>query len=312
MSKDGQQRRILVVEDEPEILRMMKEVLENDGYKVEVSGSVVEAYQKLGAFMPHLILTDQDMPSATGIELLRSLRNQLNYVAVIFVSGRTDSHLVSQALKAGADDYIRKPFRFDELLARVESCLRTHDLHYDLMEANQKLQDMIERDYLTGLFNMRSMYDRIEGELKRAARFARQVCCVMIDMDHFKIVNDSHDHLFGSFVLKEAGDIIRKTIRDSDFAARYGGDEFLIVLTDTDSKGAATLCERLRSKFEKHIFTDGTEQVKLTISIGCAVSDQHSMSDARSLVRAADHALYRAKELGRNRFELAWLSSSPP
>jgi two-component system, cell cycle response regulator len=294
-------RRILCVEDDPTILQMLKESLSDEGYQVSAAASATEAMQLVREFKPHLVLTDQDMPGFTGLEMLRELRGQLNYVAVIFVSGRSDTQMITQALRAGADDYVRKPFRFEELLARVEACLRTRDLHQELMAANTQLQDMVERDYLTGLFNMRSMYDRIDGELKRAQRFGRKLACVMIDMDHFKTVNDNNDHLFGSFVLKEVGHMIQNTMRESDFAARYGGDEYLVVLTDTDAKGAKVFCDRLREKVGGHHFVEGKNEIRLTMSLGCAVSTLPNPPDARQLVRQADHALYRAKETGRNR-----------
>ena len=300
MSAKAKDRRILMVEDDPTILQLLKEALGEQGYQTQTAASAQEAMQLIREFKPHLVLTDQDMPGLTGLEMLRELRTQLNYVAVIFVSGRSDTEMITQALKAGADDYVRKPFRFEELLARVEACLRTRDLHDELLSANERLQDMVERDYLTGLFNMRSMYDRIDGELKRAQRYNRQLACVMIDMDHFKSVNDGHDHLFGSFVLKEVGKLIQATMRDSDFAARYGGDEYLVVLTDTDIKGARVFCERLRKKVFEKKFTDGRNQIQLTMSLGCAVWQQERPVDARQLVRLADHALYRAKDAGRN------------
>jgi diguanylate cyclase (GGDEF)-like protein len=303
-SMNAADRRILMVEDDPTILQLLKEALDEQGYKTQTAASAQEAVHLIREFKPHLVLTDQDMPGLTGLEMLRELRSQMNYVAVIFVSGRGDLAMVTQALRAGADDYVKKPFRFEELLARIEACLRTRDLHDELLDANEKLQDMVERDYLTGLFNMRSMYDRIDGELKRAQRFGRKLACVMIDMDHFKTVNDTNDHLFGSFVLKEVGALIKNTMRDSDFAARYGGDEYLVVLTDTDGKGAKVFCERLRKKVEETTFTDGRSQIKLTMSLGCAVFRASQPMDARQLVRTADHALYRAKEAGRNRVEL--------
>jgi diguanylate cyclase (GGDEF)-like protein len=208
---------------------------------------------------------------------------------------------VAKALRAGADDYIRKPFRFEEMLARIEASLRVNHLHKDLVVANEKLQKMVELDYLTGLFNMRSMYDKIDYELKRGKRFGRSVSCIMMDMDHFKTVNDTNDHLFGSFVLKETGEIIKSTMREIDFAARYGGDEFLIVLTETNQNGTMTFCNRLRENIENHTFDDGRNQMNLTVSLGFAIAEGDEGLDARSLVRLADHALYDAKEAGRNR-----------
>jgi two-component system cell cycle response regulator len=132
----------------------------------------------------------------------------------------------------------------------------------------------------------------------------------MMDMDHFKSVNDTNDHLFGSFVLKTTGGLIKQTMREIDFAARYGGDEFLVVLTETNENGTRIFCERLREKILKHTFDDGKNQMKLTASMGFALSEANPSIDARALVRQADHALYRAKELGRNR--VAVFSQSDP
>src|SRR5690606_31562220 len=129
-------------------------------------------------------------------------------------------------------DYIPKPFVPLEFLARVRTQLRIKDLHDQLRLMNEKLKELVDTDDLTGLFNMRSLYQKLDVELARARRYQRQVGVVMMDMDYFKSVNDGHDHLFGSYVLSQVGAIIRKTIRTTDIAARYGGDEFLIVLTE--------------------------------------------------------------------------------
>lgn len=296
-------RKIVVVEDDPAVAEILRDALEGAGYQVSMAPTGSEGLMLIRDLQPDVVLTDQDMPEQTGLEMLRELRSQQNYVAVLFVSARGDVEMVTQALRAGADDYIRKPFRVEEMLARIEACLRTRDLHQQLLVANQQLQQTVERDYLTGLFNMRSMYERIDGEIKRAARFGRELAAIMVDMDHFKRVNDEHDHLFGSFVLKETGRLITETMRDSDFAARYGGDEFLIVLTDVHLEGARAFCERLRARVKKHLFEDGKDQIQLTISMGGAITQAKNI-DARALVRRADEQLYKAKEKGRDRFEL--------
>lgn len=307
---DPRNVKILVVEDDTNTLEVIKEALVQAQYTVETASQADEALRKIDSFAPTLVLTDHDMPGLTGLEMLTELRQRQNYTTVIFVSARGEASLVARALRAGADDYIRKPFRFEEMLARIEACLRVNNLHRDLLDANEKLQKMVDMDYLTGLYNMRSMYDRIDFELKRAKRFGRNVSCIMMDMDHFKTVNDTNDHLFGSFVLKTTGGLIKETMREIDFAARYGGDEFLIVLTETHEAGTRIFCERLREKILHHTFDDGKNQMKLTISMGFAMSHLDPKIEARTLVRQADHALYRAKELGRNR--VAIFSQSDP
>jgi len=163
------------------------------------------------------------------------------------------------------------------------------------------LQDLVDHDYLTGLYNMRSMYNKIDYELKRAKRLKSKIACLMMDMDYFKSVNDGHDHLFGSYVLKSVGELIISTIRETDFAARYGGDEYLIVLTDANDEGSMILSERMREKIGKHVFKEGKDETQLTVSIGVAVSSADDAElDARTLVRRADSALYRAKDSGRD------------
>ena len=292
--------RILVVEDDVHSQEIIIETLKENQYQVEGAISAKEAMAKMKANKPHLIISDHDMPGMTGLDLLKNLRQKDNYVTLIFVSGRKDTKTIVEALKEGADDYITKPFMFDELLARVETCLRNNAVHRELLEANEKLQEMVDRDYLTGLYNMRSMYKKINYEIRRAKRNKTILSCVMLDMDHFKSVNDGNDHLFGSFVLKEVGEIIKNTIREVDFAARYGGDEYLIVLPEVKPKGAEAFCERMRKNIESYEFKDGLNSIRLTVSIGFTLYNGEDL-DAIDLVRNADNALYEAKDSGRNR-----------
>jgi diguanylate cyclase (GGDEF)-like protein len=209
--------------------------------------------------------------------------------------------MVSQALEQGADDYIRKPFSIVELSSRVKVRFRIRDLREQLKKANDRLEELSVTDELTGLLNMRSIYEKIEYEIKRAKRSGRGLAVVMFDMDHFKKVNDSHDHLFGSFVLKEMGRLLAELLRETDFAARFGGDEFLVVLTETDERGAHTFCHRLLQKVRSHTFQDKSDSIQLTLSLGYSVCSAQFEFTARDLVRAADHALYKSKEGGRNR-----------
>jgi diguanylate cyclase (GGDEF)-like protein len=169
------------------------------------------------------------------------------------------------------------------------------------MKANQKLHELVEIDDLTGLFNMRSIYQKLEFEMERGKRFGRTVTAVMIDMDNFKSVNDGHDHLFGSYVLSEVGKIIKSCTRNIDIPARYGGDEFLIVLAETPLAGVEIFCERLRKKVEQAVFTHENDSMKLTLSMGFASTTVGEIITPKELVRRADLALYEAKAQGRNR-----------
>ncbi len=299
---ENQSRNILVVDDDPQSLRISKATLEHEGYNVKTADSGEQALEEIQSFQPHLILLDVSMPGLNGIETLRKIRRKERYISVIFLSGKSNPESVIKGLDAGANDYIRKPFDISELLARVRTQLRIKDLNDRLKAANEQLKELVDTDDLTGLFNMRSLYQKLDFEIERARRYDRKVAVVMMDLDHFKQVNDSNDHLFGSYVLAQVGKIIKDNMRKVDFAARYGGDEYLIVLTEINEEGARTFCQRLcdtiaQTRFEKDCF-----KVDLTASLGFAVANPSRQEiDSRSLVRAADRALYDAKEQGRNR-----------
>ncbi len=292
---------ILAVDDDQDNLNLLAGLLQHEGYRVQTAISGEEALQRLKTMTPDLVLLDINMPGMGGYETLAEIRKRQHYMSVIFVSARAETDEIVKGLDAGADDYLCKPYDPIELLARVRAQLRIQDLTERLAVANDRLQELVDIDDLTGLYNMRSIYAKLDAEINRAQRYSRAVGVVMLDMDCFKSVNDTHDHLFGSFVLAEVGAIIRDTIRTTDFAARYGGDEFLIVLSETSVGGAAGFAERLRKRIDEKVFTSATSSMKLTASLGLAVIEPsvHQM-DARNLVRFADNALYEAKRSGKN------------
>ncbi|MGZ3772889.1 MAG: GGDEF domain-containing protein [Pseudobdellovibrionaceae bacterium] len=293
-------RRILVIDNDVDSLEILLEPLRWEDYDIRGATTAAEAHKLIESWVPQVIVLDWVTPSAEGLSLLRALRNRLTHVSCVFVSENSSTEAIIEALDAGADDYIVKPFVPLELLARIRSQLRIRDLHEQLIFANEKLKELVDRDDLTNLYNMRSLYQRLDFELERARRFRRDVCVVMMDMDYFKTVNDGHDHLFGSFVLSEVGKIIRSSTRNIDIPARYGGDEFLVVLTETDHDGARFFCERLRENIQKTTFMSGKDSMQLTASLGFSVTIPGEAISARELVRRADHALYEAKRSGRN------------
>lgn len=301
MKKDPRNRPILVLDEDPETLAPMAEMLKWEGYDVRGLTSFREASEFLNYWKPQMIIVNPEFSEADGLEYLNSLQGHLESTALIVVSSDNTPERISQCLDLGASDYIVAPLNQTEFLARVRAQLRTLDAKEALVAANQQLQELVEIDDLTGLFNMRSIYSKLEFEMERGKRFSRPVTVVMIDMDYFKSVNDGHDHLFGSYVLAEVGKIIKASTRTVDIPARYGGDEFLIVLSETPLQGVELFCERLRKRVEQTQFVQGEDSIKMTLSIGFASTLPGENINPKELVRRADVALYEAKRQGRNR-----------
>lgn len=299
--KHSRGRRILVIDNDSESLEILLEPLRWEGYDARGVTTEAEAHRLIETWAPHVVILDWITPTRAGLRVLRAVRERLSHVSCVFVSENSSTEAIIEALDSGADDYIVKPFVPLELLARIRTQLRIRDLHEQLLFANEKLKELVDTDDLTGLYNMRSLYQRLDFEMERGRRFHRDVCVVMMDMDYFKTVNDGHDHLFGSYVLSEVGQIIRNNTRNIDIPARYGGDEFLVVLTETNHEGAIHFCERLRESIERTTFVSGEDSIQLTASLGFAITIPGENISAKELVRRADHALYDAKRGGRNK-----------
>lgn len=299
-TKSPKSQRILVIGTDPGSRETLLEPLRWEMWDAQGVSSVEEAEKLFDHWRPQIVLVDS-RPNEEGTQWVTALRSRLPHASVLYISDDPGTESIIAGLDQGADDYIIKPFVPLELLARIRTHLRIRDLHEQLVYANEKLKQMVDIDDLTGLFNMRSLYQRLEFEIERARRFGRAVCVVMMDMDNFKSVNDGHDHLFGSYVLSEVGKIIKANTRNIDIPARYGGDEFLVILSETPEEGARFFCERLRKAIEKNFFTNGEDSIQLTLSLGYAIMEPGEVLAPKELVRRADHALYEAKRNGRNR-----------
>lgn len=293
-------RRILVVDQDSHSLGVLIEPLKWEGYATKGESSLKQALKVAVTWQPHVVLIDAPV-NAESQKILQLFKRKLPHSSILLISDDSSTESIIAGLDSGADDYIIKPFVPLELLARIRTQLRIRDLTQQLIYVNERLKELVDTDDLTGLFNMRSLYQKLEFEIERGKRFNRDVCVIMLDMDTFKSVNDGHDHLFGSFVIAEMGKLIKSSTRNIDIPARYGGDEFLIVLTEVNYDGAMLFCERLRKTVEKTTFTSGTDSIKLTISLGFAITRPGELISPRELVRRADHALYHAKRTGRNK-----------
>jgi len=189
--------------------------------------------------------------------------------------------------------------RTREELAEANAGLRDRDRR--LTQLNQQLAALAQTDEATGLFNKRRLFEQLEREIARAKRYGEILGCLMIDIDHFKRINDTFGHEAGDHILREVGSILRRSVRVTDFVARYGGEEFTLILPRTDSKGAHSVAEHLRLNIRNHLFDWSGTQIQLTVSIGIASCTKFDSLDAHQIILSADTALYQAKHSGRDR-----------
>jgi two-component system cell cycle response regulator len=302
MTQTSKTRRIMIIDDGTTLGGALAKKLEKKSFVVDSVRPDQEYFARLESGKYDLVLADCDGLGTDANEFVRHIRGMSHFVALIVFTERQSETFSAQAFKDGVDDLVHIPFNATEVIARVEARIRGKITHDELLNANSQLKDLAEHDDVSGLFNMRNMYQRIDNELRRVRRYGRPLSCVMLDIDYFKTVNDQNDHLFGTHVLKQVGQLLERTLRSGvDFAARYGGDEFLVVLPETDEIGAVAFSERFRNQFQETDFTDGKNHIKLTVSLGVSFVEPFQEITAKDLVLRADHALYEAKETGRNR-----------
>ncbi|MFW6079550.1 MAG: diguanylate cyclase, partial [Gemmatimonadota bacterium] len=240
--------RILVVDDSPDNLEIIATRLRFRGYTVEEAGRGQEALDRIHESAPDLVLLDVMLPDIDGYEIARRIKRDesLPFVPIILVTARDSTQDKVAGLDAGADDYLTKPINFPELEARVRSMLRIKALQHELERKNERLERLSISDGLTGLFNHRHIQEVLHEEFERSKRTHEPLTVVMFDLDRFKEVNDTYGHQAGDRVLQTTAGILRDTAREIDKLGRYGGEEFLAVLPDTDMDDGAVFADRVR------------------------------------------------------------------
>jgi diguanylate cyclase (GGDEF)-like protein len=286
--------KILVVDDSENILKTLKRILSKEGYEIQTAADGGMAMEKVYSWLPDLVLLDVKMPVMNGIEVCRLIKSNQKYsfIFVIMLTMKTDVEDEVDGFESGADDYIPKPFHPKTLMARVKRGL-------NMVKEKQDAAF----DPLTKLYNRRVFELFLQQEMAAARRYQRPLSLVIMDLDHFKKVNDVFGHQVGDRVLEDVARILRDATRNCDLPARWGGEEMAVLLPETDPNGAKRMAENLRQKIEEHLFP---EAGKITASFGVA-----SMSDGEpDLFSLADKALYQAKKTGRNKVVLA-IEGSP-
>jgi two-component system cell cycle response regulator len=296
-----------MVEDSRVSLEVYAQRLTRRGYQVATALSAEEARVELEAGMPDLILLDVFMPKVSGFEYVRELRAdpKTSRVPIILISALSDTQHIVEGLALGANDYVTKPIVMPILTARMEALLRSSELVRRLEVQTELLSKLAAFDDLTGVYNRRSMFHHLEAELSRCRRYGRSISLLMVDIDHFKRINDEQGHLVGDQALRWVATTLQNELRSMDFLCRYGGEEFCAILPETNRAGAARAGERLRVAIERSPFTQDALELSLSVSIGGATWSAEDGSEFPDLLANADASLLEAKRGGRNQVCIA-------
>lgn len=309
--------RILLLDDDRAILLMLKMLLERVGHTVFMANNGKDALSMLEKHMPQLILVDWIMPGMSGLEFCKALRKNEEWrnIYVFMMTAQESTDRMVEAFEAGANDYMTKPINPKVLAARLGAAQRVvqlqeelefdhqqlHKLATELAVSNERLQQLALTDVLTGLPNRRSANEHLEQQWAIAARSGRQLSCMMVDIDHFKKINDEYGHKAGDDALKRVAETMNLSVRKQDIACRFGGEEFLVICPDTPAEQLCRLAERLRNAISKIVLPDvHARNCLITVSIGLA-SKEPGVASPEMLLQLADKRLYEAKNKGRNR-----------
>ena len=290
---------VMIIEDHPDQRELLEIVLQKEGYRVITAANGVEALDRLAKEPVRVILSDVMMPKMDGFELMRKIRSNPEFknVYIILITARIQERDRVQGLDLGADDYITKPFSFSELLARVRVGAR-------VVQYQQHLEHQALIDSLTSLFNRRAFERKMEEEFERAMRYHHALSLMILDVDDFKKVNDTYGHHWGDQVLKKIAEHLRTKTRRSDYPSRYGGEEFVLILPETDVENALRVDSKVRSEIKATTFDSKGRAFSVTVSTGLSSTCNKEYSNWQQMLEDADQALYLAKNRGKDRAEV--------
>jgi len=297
--------QVLIAEDSAVYRHLLSSHLKEWGFPSTIAEDGAEAWKLLQRpECPRLVLLDWVLPGIDGVELCRRIRHAGSgrpYYYVILLTGKDAKADLLEAMQAGADDYLVKPFDKLELKARLLVGKRIVELHEELVSAKESMRYAATHDFLTGLLNRGEVFDSLRRELDRGRRSHKPVSIILADVDHFKNVNDTLGHPFGDEVLKEIGRRLKAKLRLYDSLGRHGGEEFLMVLPDCDLMSALIRADELLNCIGNEPMVVSRVSRTVTVSMGVAVSTDHAAGDITALLSQADQGLYEAKHGGRNR-----------
>ncbi len=290
---------VLVVDDEQGVRDLLRTVLSRASFRVVTAASAEEALDAVPDPELSLAIVDINLPDSNGLQLCRRLRDE-HAIEIIMMTGDGQTYSYEDAIRSGACDFILKPMNIRELVLRCERAIQVRHVREERDRGMRELEVLSTTDELTGLANARRFFDQLKAESVRAERYARALSLVLLDLDAFKALNDTHGHPEGDRALRLVGRVIRSSIRESDSAYRYGGEEFTVLLPETDLEAAVPVAHRLLEAIGSSGFqTSGGQPVRVTASIG--VAERFAGEDARAFLERTDQAMYASKRGGRNR-----------
>lgn len=305
-SFDSQNLEVLIADDDPVSLHLLKSKLLKWEYKVKACTNGLEAWQAMQTDEPpRLVILDWMMPGLDGIEICKNIRAYRNtpYIYILLLTSRGETADLVAGMEAGADDYLTKPFNIEELEVRLRAGRRILKLQEELIAAHEMMRIQATHDRLTGVLNRGAILEQLERELARAQREQAPLSVILVDLDHFKSINDTHGHLVGDEVLVEATRRMRASIRPYDHLGRYGGEEFLIILPKSDSQDAIGEATRIRNAIGERMYELTHVHIPVTCSQGVTTWTTGDSVSIESLLKTADGGMYLAKHGGRNRVE---------
>lgn len=308
-SKSLTDARILIVDDDSAIRDSMNEFVQMAGYKSKTAGTAEDAMKLLESGDVDVVITDIMLPGIDGLELTDRIKKRYD-IDVIVMTGYSGDYSYEEAVSKGASDFVFKPVRFEELLLRLRRVLKERQLTQERIHMLEKLKRLSITDGLTKLYNSRYFYNQLKIEIDRTARYERPLSLLLLDIDKFKEYNDSHGHLEGDKVLVRLGQVIKSCLRKMDSAYRYGGEEFTIILPETEGDEAATVAERIRCAVEVERFYPQQDNQPVSISVSIGVTEFTGQEEIAVFVQRADKAMYQSKQSGRNRVSCLFTSKT--
>ena len=294
---------IMLADDDPDILSLLDVTLSQAGYAIKTARDGAEAISLLPNGAIQVAIVDISMPGMSGLDLCRTLWEQ-HGIEVILLTGHSERYSYTDAVRSGAYDFVVKPPDMAELILRVERALEARRVRIERDRTLKELQRLSTTDSTTGLFNSRHLFQRLKSELARSHRHGHPLSLLLLDIDDFKGHNDSHGHQAGDEALRYLADVLRRVSRESDSAYRYGGDEFTIILPETNAASSLILAERLLEEVStSELPTPGGDVATLTVSVG--IAQWCKGEDMHALLKRADLAMYESKASGRNRASVA-------